>query len=169
MNRNSPDHYRETSSEASIADTRILIDYVRSLKSQLVHPVLTPRFAISCTGDLLHGLGTLAKEDKTLAIQTHISENKGEITFTKELFPDCSSYAHVYDVHGLLSDRTILAHGVHLEDDELELIKKRDAGISHCPTSNFNLRSGMARVGDMLDRGIKVQSFRPHPLSISVA
>lgn len=164
MNRNSPDHYREPSSESSITDTKALISYIRSIDSGrgLVHPVITPRFAISCTSDLLHGLGSLSKEDSSLAIQTHISENKGEIAFTKELFPECSSYAHVYDVHGLLSHRTILAHGVHLEDDELELIKSRNAGVSHCPTSNFNLRSGMARVGYMLDRGIKVSTYRDY-------
>lgn len=157
MNRNCPDYYREPSAEASVKSTMELISYIRSLKSDLVHPVLTPRFAISCTDDLLKSLGNIVKVDKDLAIQTHISENKGEIEFTRELFPHCSSYADVYEKHGLLTERTILAHGVHLEDDELSVIKKKGAGVSHCPTSNFNLRSGMARVGEMLDRGIKVR------------
>ena len=72
------------------------------------------------------------------------------------LFPERTSYADVYDHFGLLSERTILAHAVHLEESEVELIKARGCGISHCPTSNFNLRSGMARIGELLDRGIKV-------------
>ncbi|KAI5124565.1 hypothetical protein M0805_003085 [Coniferiporia weirii] len=156
MNRNCPDYYRESSTENSLEATKRLIAYIRSLKSDLIHPVLTPRFAISCSSDLLHALGDLAMADNTLAVQTHISENKGEIAFTKELFPECASYADVYRKHGLLSERTILAHAVHLENDELTLIKEKGAGISHCPTSNFNLRSGMAKVGEMLDRGIKV-------------
>ncbi|KAH8117386.1 guanine deaminase [Phellopilus nigrolimitatus] len=156
MNRNCPDYYCEDSTESSVEATKHLISYIRSLKSDLVHPILTPRFAISCTGDLLNALGDIAKADNKLAIQTHISENKSEIAFTKDLFPECSSYAGVYEKHGLLSERTILAHGVHLEDDEMALVKEKGAGISHCPTSNFNLRSGMAKVGEMLDRGIKV-------------
>ncbi|KAL5511607.1 hypothetical protein ACEPAH_4824 [Sanghuangporus vaninii] len=156
MDRNCPDHYREPSAEDSLKSTKELIAYIRSLNSDLIHPVLTPRFAISCSSDLLRGLGDMAKSDKTLAIQTHIAENKGEIAFTKDLFKECKSYADVYDSNDLLCKRTILAHAVHLDDHELDLVKKTGAGISHCPTSNFNLRSGMANIGEMLDRGIKV-------------
>ncbi|KAG8700210.1 hypothetical protein FRC11_013133, partial [Ceratobasidium sp. 423] len=96
------------------------------------------------------------KDDPTLAIQTHISENLGEIEFTRELFPEAASYADVYKRAGLLTDRTILAHAVHLSDEEMELVKCCGSGISHCPTSNFYLNSGVARVGEMLDRGLKV-------------
>lgn len=158
MDRNSPDHYREPSSAFSIKATIQLIAYIRALKNDLVQPILTPRFAISCTDELLSSIGNLAAADPTLPIQTHISENVGEIDAVKELFPDCTSYADVYDKHGLLGPRTILAHGVHLTEEELVLIKTTGAGISHCPTSNFNLRSGMARVADMLDREIKVRA-----------
>lgn len=166
MNRNCPKTYCETSTAESIDATKDLIAYIRSLSSDLVRPVLTPRFAISCTDDLLLALGQLAKEDPDLHIQTHISENSDEIEFTKSLFPACSSYTDVYLKHGLLTPRTILAHGVHLEDEELEVIESQGAGISHCPTSNFNLSSGMAKVGKMLDRGIKVNGLvsSPSPL-----
>ena len=156
MNRESPDRCREVSTEASIEATKNLISYIRSLETDLVHPILTPRFAITCTGDLLSALGEIARADESLAIQTHVSENRGEVLFTRELYPECSSYTDVYLQHGLLTNRTILAHGVYLEDDELKLIEKTRTGISHCPTSNFNLSSGMARVGEMLDRKIKV-------------
>ena len=162
MDRNCPEHYREPSAKHSLESTKELINYIRSLNSDLIHPVLTPRFAISCTSELLRSLGDMAESDETLAIQTHIAENKGEIVFTKELFKGCKSYADVYDQHGLLCERTILAHAVHLDDHELELVKKAGAGISHCPTSNFNLRSGMANVGEMLDRGIKVAHCSLH-------
>jgi guanine deaminase len=64
-----------------------------------------------------------------------------------ELFPGNTSYADVYDSFGLLGQKTILAHAVHLGDDEVDLIAKKKAGISHCPTSNFNLSSGVAPVG----------------------
>jgi len=62
----------------------------------------------------------------------------------------------VYDHYHLLRDNTILAHAVHLEEEELKLVKEKESGISHCPTSNFNLTSGMAKVGVLLDRKIKV-------------
>lgn len=136
--------------------THQLIEYIRSLKSPLVRPILTPRFAISCSPDLLRDLGKLAKDEPTLAIQSHISENKSEVAFVHSLFPDCGSYAQVYDKYDLLCERTILAHGVHLTEEEMILIKERGAGVSHCPTSNFNLKSGLARVGKMLDLGLKV-------------
>jgi len=170
MDRHSPEEYVEPSVEASIADTKSFIAHVNSLvpqftdagppqSSPLVHPILTPRFAISCTGSLLSALGDLAAENPDLHIQTHISENPSEIAFTNELFPQCGTYAGVYDAHGLLRSNTILAHAVHLEEEEIQLIAKRGAGVSHCPTSNFNLSSGVAPVGKLLDRGIKVCSL----------
>lgn len=166
MNRNCPGHYIEASQEDSIADTQALISYIRSLSPQpelstqepLVQPILTPRFAISCTDDLLSSLGDLASSDPKLRIQTHISENKSEISFTHKLFPSAPNYAGVYDMFGLLRQNTILAHAVHLTEDEVDLIKSRDAGISHCPTSNFNLSSGVAPIGVYLDKGVKVRA-----------
>jgi guanine deaminase len=163
MDRHAAPDYQESSAAESLEATTELIAYIRSLQphgeTALVHPILTPRFALCCTNNLLTGLGKLAASDSTLAIQTHIAENQGEITMTRKLFPECSSYADVYDHYGLLSERTILAHGCLLDDGEFDLIRKRNAGISHCPTSNFNLRSGVAKVGEMLDRGIKVRAL----------
>jgi guanine deaminase len=157
MDRNSPPNYVEPSVSASIDATNALITHIRALPPpRVVEPVLTPRFAISCSGPLLSALGDIARADPSLRIQTHISENVGEIQTTHELFPEATSYADVYDSHGLLGPRTILAHAIHLGDDEVELVKKRGAGVSHCPTSNFNLRSGVCPVGKLLDRGIKV-------------
>ncbi|KZT71294.1 Metallo-dependent hydrolase [Daedalea quercina L-15889] len=180
MNRECPDYYVESSAEESISATRALIQHIRSLPPSsppnswpLVQPILTPRFAISCTPDLLSSLGTLARSDPQLAIQTHISENANEIAHTKKLFPTeilpnpppgageaseraRGTYAGVYDAYGLLRHNTILAHCVHLEAAEIEVIKARNAGVSHCPTSNFNLRSGCAKIGVLLDKGIKV-------------
>lgn len=162
MNRESED-YVEPSTAASLDATNALIKHIRSISGEtyspshtLVHPILTPRFAISCTSDLLDGLGSIAASDKDLRIQTHVSENAGEVNRTRELFPNSTSYTSVYDDHGLLRDNTILAHAIHLTPDEMALVAKRKAGVSHCPTSNFNLRSGLARVGEMLDAGIKV-------------
>ncbi len=126
MDRNCPDDYVEPSAEASIDATESLIAYIRSLnfdheQEPLVQPMLTPRFAISCSSPLLASLG-LASSDASLRIQTHISENRSEIEFTRQLFPECTSYADVYDSFGLLRSNTILAHAVHLEPQEMDLI-----------------------------------------------
>jgi guanine deaminase len=153
----SPTYYRDSSAEASIAATRESIDFIRQLdpKAALIHPIITPRFAPSCTPSCLQQLGALHRETGA-NIQTHISENKPEIALVKELFPESKSYADVYDAAGLLTPKTILAHAVHLTDDEKALIKLRDAKISHCPASNTALTSGCAPVRELLDAGLTV-------------
>lgn len=169
MDRNAPTSNLDASTADSLATTSALIAYVNSLNSPLLRPILTPRFAISCTSDLLEGLGNLAAKKATsmlaspapgvshdLPIQTHISENASEILLTASLFPSHSSYASIYHDHGLLGPSTILAHGCHLSSEEIALIKQAGAGISHCPTSNFNLSSGVAKVGEWIDAGVKV-------------
>ncbi|GAA5881398.1 hypothetical protein JCM16303_000162 [Sporobolomyces ruberrimus] len=168
MDRNSAPDYQEESAAKSLADTEEYVSFVRQHccnplpgatnknLSSLVQPVLTPRFAISCTDETMEGLGRMMDNDPDLPLQTHLAENPAEIEFTKSLYPSAPSYTAVYDQFRLLRPNTILAHCVHLEESELDLIKQRESGISHCPNSNFNLRSGTARVADMLDKGIKV-------------
>ncbi|GAA5835886.1 hypothetical protein JCM9279_002131 [Rhodotorula babjevae] len=175
MDRNSPSTYSETSTERSLADTEDFVTFVRercdspcpassaipSIKrsgapTSLVQPILTPRFAISCTDECLQGLGEMMDRDEHLPLQTHLAENPSEVQFALSLYPGVSSYTAAYDRFRLLRRNTVLAHCVHLSDDELDLIKARNSGISICADSNFNLRSGTARVTDMLDKGIKV-------------
>ncbi|KAG0330618.1 hypothetical protein BG004_002066 [Podila humilis] len=159
MNQNSPDYLVETTQD-SIRDTRAFIEYVKKVNADLtttplVTPIITPRFAISCDSELLTELGKLATE-YDLPIQSHLCENLNEIGFTMSLFPNSVNYTAVYADHGLLNDRTIMAHCVHMKDEELDLMKEKNAGISHCANSNFNLKSGMADVRKMLNKDIKV-------------
>ncbi|KAK4701263.1 guanine deaminase, partial [Phenoliferia sp. Uapishka_3] len=177
MDRNALPEYQEKDATTSLSDTHAFISFVRSrcisptsstspdgllvpgippTSTNLVEPILTPRFAISCSDEVLTGLGEMMREDPTLALQTHLAENPSEIAFSRELFPFAESYTHIYDHFNLLRNNTILAHCVHLEPKEMELIKLRNSGVSHCPTSNFNLRSGISDISEMLDRGIKV-------------
>lgn len=153
----SPDYYRDTSVESAVADSKASIDYIRSIDPEgaIVRPIITPRFAPSCSSTCLSALGTLAKESDAY-IQTHISENKPEIELVASLFPASKSYADVYDTTGLLTPRTILAHAVHLTPDEVKLVKERDAKISHCPASNTALTSGCAPIRDLLNEGITI-------------
>jgi guanine deaminase len=181
MDRDCPDDYIE-STEQSIASTQQFLahfDHLQPDKSPdsttpkingkidtsasppLVRPILTPRFALSCTPNLLNSLSEISRSyTPTLAIQTHLSENPAECTRALELFPECTTYAGVYEKYGLLNEGTILAHCVHLSEEERGLIKRCGAGISHCPGSNLHLNSGAARVREMLDVGIKVSRHK---------
>lgn len=152
-NCSSPDYYVETTSN-SLRDTEEFITNVLKLNSPLVKPIITPRFALSCSAELMQGLSQLASK-YDLNIQSHISENLGEIDAVKQMH-NASSYTSIYESVNLLTNRCILAHGVHLEDAELKLLKKYGTAIAHCPTSNTKLGSGMCDVRRLLIAGINV-------------
>eukprot|EP01133_Synstelium_polycarpum_P011491 gene11491-13403_t len=154
MDRHSPDHYIEDSQQ-SLDDTRSFVDTILSTGNELVKPIITPRFAPSCTNQLMTGLGKLAREKNTL-IQSHISENTDEVLWVKELYPEHESYTDVYKHFDMLNERTIMAHAIHLSEKELSSFKECKAGISHCPVSNFTLASGAMNVRDVLDNDIKL-------------
>lgn len=152
-NTSSPDYYVETT-ENSLQDTEKFIHAVSNLKSSLVRPIITPRFALSCTTELMRGLSALASK-YDLHIQSHISENCGEIEAVKSIFQK-ETYTGVYEDANILTKKCIMAHGVHLEDEELDLLKKYGTSVAHCPTSNTKLRSGLCDVRRLLKAGIKV-------------
>lgn len=160
MDRNSG-NYVELSAEDSLRDTRAFVEKMRALSPEsnsssiLVSPIITPRFVPTCTDELMKGLGDIAKE-YDLAIQSHVSENLGEVQWVKSLYPDSKSYSEVYDRFGLLTDKTILAHGIFLTDEEIKLLKERGTTISHCPLSNFCLQSGNLNVRRLLNAGVNV-------------
>lgn len=153
----SPEHYRDPSDAASLAATRACADHTRAIdpRGAIVRPIVTPRFAPSCSAAGMAALGALCREQGLFA-QTHISENRGEVALVAERFPEAASYADVYDRAGLLGGRTILAHAVHLSEAERELVAARGCAVSHCPASNTALTSGRAPVRDLLRRGVKV-------------
>ncbi|XP_075146742.1 guanine deaminase [Haematobia irritans] len=151
-NCNSPDFYVEKTEE-SINATKEFVNDMKNLGSELVKPIITPRFALSCTKELLKGLGDIAKENN-LHIQSHISESVAEIDFVKQLFS--TSYAKAYDNAGLLTNKTVMAHGVHLEDDEIVLLRERGTSVAHCPASNTMLSSGFCDVLRLVRNDIKV-------------
>ncbi|KAK8253500.1 guanine deaminase [Phyllosticta capitalensis] len=153
----SPPTYRDASAADSVSSTVAVINHIRQLDPHgtLVAPIITPRFAPSCTSHALSLLGALQREHDLLA-QTHISENPSEVALVKAMFPSAKSYADVYDAAGLLNSKTILAHAIHLTADETALVRARGAKISHCPASNSALTSGVAPVRALLDEGIDV-------------
>ncbi|KAI4902837.1 hypothetical protein NFI96_011721 [Prochilodus magdalenae] len=139
-------HYKELLNECE-DETKRLYAHVK--------PVVTPRFAVSCSSSLLHTLGKIAKNND-LHIQSHISENKEEVKLVKELFPDCQSYTDVYLKHNLLTDKTVMAHGCYLSDEELKIFHEKGAAISHCPNSNISLSSGILNVRNVLNHKVKL-------------
>ncbi|RXZ44005.1 guanine deaminase [Crenobacter cavernae] len=108
--------------------------------------VITPRFAPTSTPEQLEMVGQLARDFPTALIQSHVSENVSEVEWVKSLFPDCGSYTGVYDKYGLMRERAIYGHGIHLTEEELEIFHATGASVAHCPTSNFFLGSGAFNV-----------------------
>lgn len=152
-----PPYYLDESPEAGWDKTTQTIKHIDSIDPgfKLVSPIITPRFAPSCTGTSMKGLAKIQRE-WDIPVQTHISENKGEIALVADLFKASTSYADVYADCGLLTPKTILAHGVHLSEAEARLIASTQSKISHCPCSNSSLTSGAARVRWMWDHDITV-------------
>jgi len=104
---------------------------------------VTPRFAPTSSDAQLKVSGELLASLPGALMQTHLSESEREIAFVKELFPKAKDYTDVYDHFGLLSDRSLFAHGIHLSDRECERLSESGSTVVHCPTSNTFLGSGL--------------------------
>ncbi len=103
---------------------------------------VTPRFAVSCSKEMLKMAGEVARE-RNLIVQSHISEQKEEVEEALREHSYARNYAEVYEKNHLLTNRTFLAHGVHLSDEEIETLARYHTKIVHCPSSNFFLHSGI--------------------------
>ncbi|MBR0173344.1 MAG: amidohydrolase family protein [Lachnospiraceae bacterium] len=156
MDRNAPDILREESATASLEDTVRWLSETEGRHSH-TRPILTPRFVPSCTDDLLDGLGRMASE-RGLPVQSHLSENFGEIDWVKDLCPWSEHYGEVYDRYGLFGSagNSVMAHCVHSGDEEIALMKARGTFIAHCPDSNVNLASGIAPAKRYLSEGLHI-------------
>ncbi len=155
MDRECPDYLRE-SAQGSLADTRKWLDACGDFAR--TKPILTPRFVVSCTDELMAGLGDMQKE-YTLPIQSHLSENPAEVELVKALCPEAKGYADAYARFGLFGGEncpTVMAHCVYCTTEELDLMAKNRVFVAHCPQSNMNLASGIAPARTFLNRGIPV-------------
>jgi guanine deaminase len=153
MDRNCPDFLVESTGD-SIEATKAWLEATVNLYPR-VKPLITPRFVPTCTSELMRALGELAAE-YNVPVQTHISENQAEVDWVRELHPESQDYASVYEEHGLMGDKTILAHCVHNTDAEIEKMAKLGVFAAHCPNANYNLASGIMPVRKFLNAGVKV-------------
>lgn len=155
MDRNSPEYLCEENSEVAAEATEKWIlscgDY------ENVKPILTPRFTPSCTDELMERLSKLQKK-YDLPMQSHLSENHGEIAWVKELCPTAKFYGDAYNQFDMFGNAcsTIMAHCVHSTEEEIEMMKEQNVFIAHCPESNTNLSSGVAPIRTYLEKGMKV-------------
>jgi len=152
MDRNGGENYEETTEESK----RETLRWLEGCEGfRRVRPALTPRFTPCCTDELMAWLGKLA-EERGLPVQSHLSENRGEVELVRGLHPDCAQYWETYAKYGLWNGSTAMAHCVL--SDRRERAAIRDAGVLavHCADSNLNLCSGVAPVRTMLREGVRV-------------
>lgn len=116
---------------------------------------VTPRFAVSCTAEMLRESAALAARTGAWW-QTHVAEDPGEIEQVRRLFPEALDYVDVYDRAGGLGARTVLAHAVHLSDRELGRLVETGTRVAHCPSSNLFLASGVMPLARYLEAGLAV-------------
>ena len=154
MNRNCPDALSEDVEDAVKGNEMLIAEF--NQPNALVRPIITPRFVPSCTPELLKACGRLANTYR-LPVQSHLSENTSEIAWVAELEKESTSYGDAYNRYGLFGQTpTIMAHCVWTNGAELELMKRNHVMVAHCPTSNFNLSSGLAPVRTFLDEGLPI-------------
>lgn len=157
MDRDAPPALLENPADGVGADTRWFIE--ESLKRGYRHtkPIITPRFAISCTDELMQALGEICAE-YGLPVQSHLSENPLEIELVHRLAPQAAFYGDVYDRFGLFgqSGNTVMAHCVYSTPPEVERIKRNGVWVAHCPSSNMNIASGIAPMRRYMDEGLRI-------------
>ena len=157
MDRNSTQLLQEEGAEESLRCTREWLDAVEG-RFRNTYPILTPRFIPSCSDELMLGLSSLAGE-RGLCMQSHLSENRDEVEWVRELVPGAKGYGNAYEGFGTLGSAerpTIMAHCVYSGPDEISILKKYGTYVAHCPDSNMNLSSGIAPVRKFLEAGLKV-------------
>ena len=148
-----PDWYRDASSSEALSRSTTSIAEIQALKSNLVHPILTPRFIPACTDETLTGLGQLA-EETGVRIQTHVSESDWEHRYVLDRF-GCTD-TEALRRFGLVRSGSVLAHGDHLSDDDFSIISSAGAGVAHCPLSNSYFANAVFPARRALDAGVKV-------------
>jgi guanine deaminase len=140
MDRHAPEGLRDDVVQAE----RDCIDLIERFHGQgRLSYAVTVRFAPTSTPEQLAMAGALCRADDSLYMQTHVAENRAEVAWVAELFPDARSYLDVYERVGLVHGRSVLAHGIWLDEHDKRVVAERGAQVAHCPSSNLFLGSGL--------------------------
>ena len=153
MDRHAPEALCD-SADSSYDESKALIEKWHDQGRALY--AITPRFAPTSTPEQLERAGQLKAEHPDVYVHTHLSENKDEITWVKDLFPAQKGYLDVYHHYGLTGQRSVFAHCVHLEDDEWQCMHETNSAIAFCPTSNLFLGSGLFPLKKTWQQQVKV-------------
>ena len=148
MDRNAPDHLLDTAQRGYDESDALIKRWHGKDRN---HYCVTPRFAPTSTEAQLDAAGALLKAHDDLFMQTHLSENRAEVEWVHELFPKRSSYLDVYAHAGLVGKRSVFGHAIYLSEDDFCTCHATGAALSHCPTSNLFLGSGLFRLFDATD------------------
>jgi guanine deaminase len=152
MDRNCPEELQDDP-ESAYADSKKLIERWHG-KGRLGYAI-TPRFALTSSSAQLEAAGRLAKEYPDVWIHTHLAENTDEVNEVARLFPDSKSYLDVYDRYGLLRERSVFAHCLHMSSDDRRCMAEKGGAAAFCPTSNLFLGSGLFDLQSMRDAQIR--------------
>jgi guanine deaminase len=154
MDRNAPAPLVETTA-ASIQASLNLCSKWDGADGGRLRYVFTPRFAGSCSMDLMREAGLMARERQTF-VQSHLSESESEVRWIRSLFPERTSYTEVYEFAGILGERTIMAHCIHLSEAEVSLLAATRTAIAFCPYSNRTLHSGVMPYEKLKGAGLRI-------------
>jgi 5-methylthioadenosine/S-adenosylhomocysteine deaminase len=139
--------------DASIAESLALLERWHGAAGGRIRYCFAPRFAVSCTRELLERVARLSDE-RGVIVHTHASENRDEVALVER--ETGLRNIEYFKAVGLITPRVVLAHCVQLSDDEMAILEDGGAQVAHCPSSNLKLGSGIARVSQMIARGIRV-------------
>lgn len=139
--------------EASIKESLELIERWNGRANGRIRACFAPRFAVSCTPELLQRVARLSRKHQVL-VHTHASENRDEIAIVEQNTGQ-RNIAYLNSV-GLAAPHVVLAHCIWLDESEMEILRTTGTHVAHCPSSNLKLASGLAQVAEMLESGISV-------------
>lgn len=153
MDRNAPEALRDTAQSAYDDSKALLARWHGKGRAEYV---ITPRFSPTSTPEQLAALGALWAEHPECLMQTHLSEQTDEIEWVHSLFPDCADYLQTYEKYGLLSERGLYGHAIHLTDRERACLREVGAAVVHCPTSNTFIGSGLFDMAGLAADGLRI-------------
>ncbi|HEU0191737.1 MAG TPA: amidohydrolase family protein [Mycobacterium sp.] len=152
--RNGPADTIESTAQAIAGSRRFIKENLA--KSALVTPAIAPSVSMVCSRELMAGLAEQAREFD-IPCHIHLAENRTEVDATLKMFPDCVDFVETYQRAGLMTNaNTVVAHAIHLTDREKGVIRDTGILVAHCPHSNLNLLSGVMKLAEYHDMGIRV-------------